>query len=629
MHSGSGRPLLLGVRWCGEPPARVVEYSESLLAVLEALEARGRHIPVHWNLAAQQLEKGGERLERLVERIAARIRSGGDRVLPAGYAGALHPLLSAEELEKELGWSRENPWGSGLRARFGQDPPFILPVYADLPRERTRQVYSRQGFRAIGLVLPSGVPGPSSVPFRLGLPSAVQAFACLPLPPAGTSRELRARLRGPLRDGGVEPLFLLLDYGAIARAGAGRGADAARIFAALQAWLGAPGGREAPVFLPLEEALGRTAGAAGGGAPGSLPEPPLPWDAATRSLLRRVRRVRRQPQEEEGIRRLLRTLAPGGEDWTAPPPPARPARSLRRTAGRTVTASMTGSAVLAGADFDAYFRAGQLMGLHGRGSPAADGLPWLPGEREVGSHLVTAGLRSPFQVDSCVSFESPSRTGLSAVLTATVAGTVEPFSLAVEYTFDDQGPGLRIDLSLHYPQALQDPAGPSGRFRPARSLLERVVPLEIPLTLLRAGEQVELEGCYPDGSGWRCLLPEEAAPAGAAGARCGQVFVLAGSRFTVHRRAPDGRPERLRLDIPSGGSRSAVEPNPRGEVHLVQLRLPPADREGRRALLVNPFGSYFPVAAARLAGQREELSIALRLEPDSGESLSSAASSPA
>ena len=643
MHAKPGRPLLLGVRWCGEPPARITTYTEALLAALEAVEARGRPIPVHWNLAAQQLEKGGERLERLVQRIAERLRTQGDRVLPAGYAGAYHPLLSAAELERELVWSRENPWGSGLSTRFGRDLPFLLPVYPDLPRERSLGVYSRQGFRGAGVLLapraetPAGAR-PGAAPFRLGFPASPQAdppfrvFACLPLPAVETPNELRAFLRGPLRAGGPEPLFLLLDYAAVTRAQAERGNPPERLFAALRAWLEAPAQRTPLLFLSLEEALGRDAEASGAAAPPpapeGLPEPPLPWDPPARALLRRVRRHRRRPgEEEEGIRRLLRTLAPGAEEWSAAPSPSRPARALRRTTGRAVTASMTGSAVLAGPDFDAYFRGGQLAGLHGRVSPAVARLPGLPDERQVGAHLRVGGRRLLFQLESCVSFESSSRTGLSAVLAASLPGVGEPFTLAIEYTFDDRGPGLRLDLSLRYPEDLsvKDAASASGlagasrttgRSRSAASLLEEVVPLEIPLALLAAGERVETAGLYPDGSAWRCLLP--GAREEEAGTRSGpeQAVVLAGSRFLFHRRGEGGREDRLRLEIPAGGPRPPNGPAIGwGETHLVRLRLLPADREGRRALVISPFGSGFPLSAARLAGQREELSLSLRLEP--------------
>ena len=300
--------------------------------------------------------------------------------------------------------------------------------------------------------------------------------------------------------------------------------------------------------------------------------------------------------------------------------------------------------MLAGPDFDAYFRGGQLAGLHARVSPVAAHLPAFPDERQVGAHLQVGGRRHPFQLESCVSFESPSRTGLSAVLAASLPGSEEPFSLAVEYTFDEPGPGLRLDLSLRYPEGLPPalagagsaaaaarspggvlrtiaaralgPAGAGGpASRSAGGVLEEVVPLEVPLALLGAGERVEVSGQYPDGSAWRCSLPGPLGEGGWAGAE--QAAVLAGSRFVFRRPAEGGREDRLRLEIPAGGPRQPKGPPVGwGETHLVRLRLLAADREGRRALVISPFGCGRPVSAARLAGQREELSLSLRLEGD-------------
>ena len=68
--------------------------------------------------------------------------------------GRPHPLLAAEELEKELAWCRRNPWGAGAKALLGQDPRHLLPLAADLARERLDGVYGRHGFESVGLAEP-------------------------------------------------------------------------------------------------------------------------------------------------------------------------------------------------------------------------------------------------------------------------------------------------------------------------------------------------------------------------------------------------------------------------------------------------------------------------------------------
>lgn len=634
MLARSRRPLLLGIRWCGQPPARIAEYTEAVLEVLAALEARGLTIPVHWNLAPLQLEKGGERLARLVAALRERSGSRGDTILPAGYSGALHPLLGVQELDGELAWTRENPWGSGIRTRFDLDPPAILPVYPDLLRERSQAVYSRQGFRALGVVLSSPAlfrlamrrpRRPPPVPLRshlrepvvgrlsAGAPSPLQLFACLPLPPSDSAAEQKACLRGLLRGGAAQPLFLLLDYAAVARLQADRGASTDRIFAALQAGLEAAPVRRRAAFLTLAEALLPAQGSGppppSACLPEGLPEPPLPLDPVTRLHLRQARRARR-PEEgpEEGIRRVLRALSADGEGWEQIP--VRPPRAARRVPRRAVTASMTGSAVLAGPEFDAFFRHGQPAGLYRRASPAGAlrrpaqtppgvGRPadeeQAGAEGQTGAFFTIAGRRCPFQVESCVSFEGEGRMGLSAAFSADLPGARQPAILAVDYTFSDSGPELRLDFSLQMP-ALPD-----------RPPVAEAAPLEIPLALLEEGEEVEAEGYYPDGSGYRCRLgaadPREAdrrPPVPGFPAARG-IVVLAGSRFDVRRGA-----ERLRLEVPR---------DRRGEIHLLQLRLIRPQRKGGRCVLAaNPFGSYFPAPASHFSGQWEEMSLYLGLE---------------
>lgn len=647
------RPLLLGVRWGAAAPGRIADYTESLLEAVAAVESRGTTIPVHWNLAPHlHLERAGQRLARLIGEIRTRAAGRGDRVLPCGYAGALHPLLSGEELEKELAWSRENPWSSGIRTLFGQDPEAILPVYPDLPREASHGIYRLCGFTAVGVAVSRVPPGPVRFLHSLAAgappsdspgrppggnapPPPARIFVCLPFPAPGSLPELKAGLRTLLRAAGPDPLFLLLDYTTLVRMEARWGIATTEVFSTLRAGLEYLAARNRTRFIALTDALGRPAPgdnaetplfgpeAAGADAfPPGLPAPPVPLDPVTRAAWRRLRDSRPPPAQgssvpaEESLRRLLRSLAPAEEGHASRRPEAagpgaagpakgrRPAgKASRKTAARAVTTGITGSIMLAGTEFDACFRNGQLLGLLDKATPAPGGkhpADHFPPSGLPGSFLTVSGRRRVFQVESCDSFEGDSEMGLGVHL------ALPPFepargagSIAADYTFRDDRPNLRLDLTIQYPDL------------PAETVVEESVPMEIPLAFLAAEERVEILCFFPDGSCCRTGLPKADCP-----------LVLSGERFSI------ARPQqRIHMDFPPGGR----------SIRLVQFRLeillngspPPRSLRLRETgtsgmsapafvLLVNPFGSYFPAPAAHFSGWREEFSLLLRLESAPG-----------
>lgn len=221
--------LLIGVRL--RDPAAESAAAEALLREAEALGAATPsgeppqepfRLPLAWNLALQPLEQGSA---ALTARIKARVKAGTDTLLLMGYSGAPHPLLRAEELEKELAWCRRNPWGAASRGLLGQEARHLLPTAADPLRERLEGAYSRQGIASVGLTLTgpralqrfarkgsyrflAGGPEPGGEPTA---PKPTLFYHALLLPAA--ARPPRPSSLVEMLAPGPEPLFLLLGLG--------------------------------------------------------------------------------------------------------------------------------------------------------------------------------------------------------------------------------------------------------------------------------------------------------------------------------------------------------------------------------------------------------------------------------
>ncbi|MBN1411796.1 MAG: hypothetical protein JW969_13190, partial [Spirochaetales bacterium] len=110
-----------------------------------------KDIPIHWNLVSNPFLENPSRLEGLIDDIQSRVESKKDIPLPMGYTGALHPYLTLLELEKEVFWSKKNPWNSGIEDKFSINPRALLPYFADLKRKESIEIYKKYGFKIIGI----------------------------------------------------------------------------------------------------------------------------------------------------------------------------------------------------------------------------------------------------------------------------------------------------------------------------------------------------------------------------------------------------------------------------------------------------------------------------------------------
>jgi hypothetical protein len=553
--------LLVGLRLNSRPGKEMYTLVESLLEESAALDADGG-FPLQWIFSVRPLlEHTSRDLDNLLVEIKARSASRRDRVVAAGFQGAVHPLLTAEELDKELAWCRSHTAAAGFAPLFGAAPAAIMPDWPDPWRELGGGAYSRHGFKMLGL------PQDPARAYRFrrgGNDGRALLFSYIPLP-AGGRDELARRLRG--LPAAVMPrenvLFLLFDTASLE---AGRAAD----------------GKPRPLLRPLLSALGERyavtpasladpelfAGARE--APGALDYLPIRADPIRRRSWLQAEPLRRKADRgDEDYRRILELLSAGPD----PPPPA--AEKTAAPDQRVLDASMKGEVVLSGERFDACFCDGRLATLSFGGRPLLDA-----GPAQV--YLELAGIRHDYFTESAFSFQGPGEHGLRAVLKLRLPRAAAPGAesrLLVDCYFKEDCPDLLLDFQLAYPE-LEDEAE-----------ITRIAPYELPLLAAAAEQDLRVLARYPDhGQVKHRFAP---VPAGTEE----ELRLLSGSEFI--------------LDC--GGRRLALRfaGSPRvGLLEFCRRR-----RGGRQFLFANLNGSYRPTRGGRYSGIRERFSFRLGLAP--------------
>ena len=144
--------LYIGIRWAERFNNPNCRRAISLLHTLQSYSS-GSTLPIHWNFPCQPLlEKRTAVFSELIDEIKIRLHNQEDHILPMGYTGALHPILEIKELKREVHWSLQNPWRSGIQDVFDVSPSFMLPFVPDLYREEALSVYLRAGFTRLGII---------------------------------------------------------------------------------------------------------------------------------------------------------------------------------------------------------------------------------------------------------------------------------------------------------------------------------------------------------------------------------------------------------------------------------------------------------------------------------------------
>jgi hypothetical protein len=568
-----GRPLqlLIGARLPFGDSKELPRRAEQLLAELGALETQ--RLPLHWSFGVRGLlESQSRAITNVITEIKTRRKSRGDRLLPAGFQGAVHPLLLPEELTRELQWCSRNPWFPAMKEVFGEQPQMILPLHADMLREAAARCYSSQGFGVLVVPVPlwrldpqaagadtaSGdamstrrrPPWPGWGP--LGGLVLLPALSVPPSTPPSMLARLLARLMTPL-------LLLLIELD-------GPDAQAATLQRGwLAAVLHALGEGHALSFPSLQPELLQGPSSPDAGRPSGAD--PLLQDACLqlprwRWALDRAEALRGQRRKTAAdYRAILQTLA------GAPAPHDEEGRhTAARQGPKVVSASMSGLVSLPGESFEATFSGGCLSGLRYRGRQLLCGRPGR-------SYVVVGNSRCTLQTESAFSFEREGERGLVAVLVGQPPGASGSMRVEVEAYFRERQPELALSVTARYPEWEE------GLW------LQQLVPFELPLYELEHQETLPLEVAFGDGTHLREALPARE-----------QTLLLHGNRFTFARGAPG-----LYLEFPGE----------RGPAPL-QLR---TGRARRRYLLsVNPMGSYLPQPARGYSGLEDHVYLRIGLE---------------
>ncbi len=463
MKRRKGRQIGLGFQWSAGSWDSVALLSDSLFARLAA------H-PVHWILPAFPPD-AARKPSALVRYIASRVSAGTDRVISRGYAGACHPLLNLDELEREISWGVKNQWGTGIADVLESRPSILAPAVADLLRPDAWTAYRQHGFRLIGVCLEPASPAAADPPgcFLYGRVDVVLAKPGTP-----EAKRLRRMLTGGYGS------FVVLDLtGPV---------DQARLAFTLDELSATVLAGDSRLRLLPEM----------GELPAAAPVPsdwrvdwtsfPIPRLHAGLEAAAAVARKKRK-KSEEYLDLLQRMAAPG----VAPSAPRRRIAEGARTGPgdahnrQRLVAVMSGEVTLAGSAFDVRLVGGRFAGVMRRG------LDLLP-RRPARSYLRIRGAASCLRTLSSFSFESETGTGLREELG--MDGR-DGAMVCIEYSFRDDSPVLSIAAELRLPNF-----GPGTR-------IEEYAPLAIALRDLGRNETVTVESAAPDESPGSVVLAEE------------------------------------------------------------------------------------------------------------------------
>jgi hypothetical protein len=446
MSGRNARKIFLGIQWDAASWDDVPLWCDFLFGRLGTA-------PVCWNFPALPQDGRSRTRAAFLKALTRRIGDAGDVVLPMGFAGACHPLLSLDELEKELAWGVKNPWSTGVTDAFGVQPTILVPRMPDLGRPKAVEAYRRHGFAKIGFA------SDESLRFSRH-PAGVDLFPFIRVPVAEVKPS--RRLFPPKGD-----LFVMLDL---------TGLSSPRQLEALF-------GQAIDPLLPVASAA--LLASAGPAKPAPARDGGTRFDcglfppAQVRDALEAVAPLaRKRRKRAEEYQEILSTLSPGAlRDHGGESGSGGEARGPREA--RLPVAHMLGEVTLAGSDFDVKLAGGRFCGIVRRGEAL---LPARPAR----SYIRVAGRTLSFRTKSSFSFESDAGTGLREELVLD-SPAAKGASLDIEYTFRDDSPLLTILADVRYPRPEAD------------GMIEEFTPFSIALTESRTG-CARVEASAPDGS---------------------------------------------------------------------------------------------------------------------------------
>jgi hypothetical protein len=457
MKRRENRRVFLGFEW------EAGSWDDALL-LCDYLFKRLDRRPVHWNLPAFPADSQARKRASLVRQLRSRVEGSGDRLTSMGFAGACHPLLNLDELEKELSWGLKNPWGTGVADLFGVRPRILVPRVPDLARKDAWSLYAAHGFPLVGISEASGG-------YRRGEETGYFRFTRIPVASTGNGdpafRSARRRFAGS------DDMFLMLDLSGLTGQG--------RLETVLDQLAGPLLDRDGGSLSLLEEPPLST-GQGAGPLPGCRSDwSPIPVPVLRTRIEAAAGYARRKRKKTEEYQDLLFLLARGG----TPGGQAGREKQCAQNELRLV-AHMLGDVALTGKDFDVRLSGGRFCGITRRG------IPLLP-VRPAVSYIRAGGRMMPFRTLSSFSFESEEGTGLREELGLEDG---KGSSLSIEYSFCDDSPLLSVTAEATWPQI------------PGSRVVEEYAPLAIALSSVARGATVLVEAKAPDESLSSAVLSE-------------------------------------------------------------------------------------------------------------------------
>jgi len=550
VSNGQTLHLCLGLRFGDCPHDEFCRRADRLLEEVGKLETRFP-LPLHWNFAVKPvLEKQSRGMADLLGEIKRRIKARRDRIVPSGFTGSPHPLMLPEELERELLWCYNNPWFPGLKKLFDMDPDFILPAYPDLLAEAAASVYSRQGFRVIGVPIslfrlkPRAGGGRRTYLEPLAGPAyrITGSRSKILLQPVVVVRSLD-EMSEAISLGITNNLFLMFDPGA---------GTLAPLIELLT--------RHRKVdFLSFDEKKRKPPATAADPAyllnvmePHGGPDEQAVW-----AQIENFRKKKRKTNKQSCI--ILESLAG-----------ANPHNGLEGNKAaveavgeelEVTNAGMAGSVALIGAAVQATFVEGRFSNLVKRGAAVLAGKPSQ-------SFLTVEGKRVDLRTESAFSFERDGQAGLRSTLSARIGGESQLIRVVLDHYFEGDEPTLRLDIGVHY--ALSP-----------NTLLYESAPLEICLYSFTQADSLRIEVELASGMCFSKTVPRQE-----------MLWRLYGKKFRI-----------VKQDAAVQLTAAPAYKTRTGQIEF-QVR----KRRGGYLLFANLGGSYLPQTAGLITGRKQALS---------------------
>lgn len=536
-------------------------------------------LPIHWNLPVHPLltgspedEEGSKTADGIVEAIRHRAAGNNDVIVPMGYAGAYHGLLTDEEMRQEVEWAYRNPNKTGFEDRMRLKPKLMMPAQMDFLRPAARSFYNNSSLVWISaphlfLAVPEGQIITTHMEI---LDHGNMYFFPLICTPRGMEEIGKPFKKICRKESG--PLAVLFDFTT------GNKADEIASFfdavekirpkinikfISIHRWL-LPDRRQ-DLSHPEDGSGIETR------IPGTmLPLLSFPHDPAHRSGRfdggRKRFFIRRQeigPGAEEYREKILISsgICKNSESLERPPR----VDSCKTPVERTLIADMPGTVVIKEHNFEAEFRNGRFTNIIAGTRPVLAGIP-------ARSYLDINGSRYEFESAGVYSFESEEVRGLRETLLVCTPFTVNEGKLVIDYMFIEEYPGLFISADIQYPEFNK------------QCIVDAHAPLELSLFTCGHHDTAAFSGFYPDGTNYSSSLP------------CAEhVYDFPAQRFLINRE-----------DAAFTMSFPPIQNIP---VEIIPVKIGMQKQKKESLVSINPKGSYRPADARFLSGFSEHFTL--------------------